>query len=64
LDARQQVTFGITGDGTLMDNLGTPSGSQKVELQNGRATIQVKCNGGKSIASVQCNGIPTAFCNL
>jgi beta-galactosidase len=64
LDARQRVSFGITGDGTLIDNLGTPSSSRKVELQNGRAIIKVKCNNGKSVASVQCNGLPSAFCNL
>ena len=64
LDARQQVHFGITGDGTLIDNLGTPSGSRKVELQNGRAIISVKCNKGKSVASVQCEGLPTAFCSF
>ena len=64
LDARQQVTFGVTGDGTLMDDLGTPSGSRKIELQNGRAIIQVKYNRGKIVASVQCNGIPTAFYNF
>jgi len=64
LDARNVVTFGLTGDGKLIDNLGTSSGSRVVELQNGRAFISVKMNGGNSIASVKCNGIPTAFCEL
>ena len=64
LDAKNVVTFGLTGDGKLIDNLGTASGSRVVELQNGRAIIRVNLNGGKNIASVKCNGIPTVFCNL
>jgi len=64
LDARNVVRFGLTGDGQLIDNLGTSSGSRVVELQNGRAIIRVKLNGGKSTASVKCNGIPTTFCDL
>jgi beta-galactosidase len=64
LDARNVVTFGLTGDGKLLDNLGTSSGSRKVQLQNGRAIISVRLNKGRSIASVQCDGITTAFCKL
>jgi beta-galactosidase len=64
LDARNQVIFGLTGDGQLIDNQGTSSGSRKVELYNGRAIISIKMAGGKSIASVKCHGIPTVFYNL
>ena len=64
LDARQQVTFGLTGDGKLIDNLGTSSGSRSVELYNGRAVIRVNLNGGYSTASVKMKGLPTAFCEL
>ncbi len=64
LDAKNVVTFGLTGDGKLIDNLGTASGSRVVELQNGRAIIRMHVNGGKSIASVKSTGIPTAFCEL
>ena len=64
LDTRNVVTFGLTGDGKLLDNLGTSSGSRVVELQNGRAIIRIKLNGGSNIASVKCKGIPTAFCDL
>jgi beta-galactosidase len=59
LDARNQVTFGFTGDGSLIDNQGTSSGSRKVELYNGRATIRIKLKGQVNIASVKCEGIPT-----
>jgi len=64
LDARNVVRFGLAGDGKLIDNLGTASGSRVVELQNGRARIRIRMNGGQNIASVSCAGIPTAFCNL
>lgn len=64
LDAKNVVTFGLIGDGKLIDNLGTASGSRVVELQNGRAIIRIKMNAGKSIASVKCKEIPTVFCEL
>ena len=64
LDAKNVVTFGLAGDGKLIDNLGTASGSRVVELQNGRAIIRVHLNGGKSIASVKSNGIATTFCEI
>jgi len=64
LDARNVVTFGLAGDGKLIDNMGTASGSRVVELQNGRAIIRIKLNGGQNVASVKCAGIPAVFCNL
>ena len=64
LDAKNVVTFGLIGDGKLIDNMGTSSGSRVVEVQNGRAIIRIRLNGGKSMASVKCNGISTVFCDL
>jgi beta-galactosidase len=64
LDSRNAVVFGLTGDGQLLDNQGTSSGSRKVELYNGRAIIRIKLNEGQSMASVKSEGLPTAFCNL
>jgi beta-galactosidase len=64
LDARNNVTFGLTGDGKLMDNLGTSSGSRKVELYNGRAIIRIKTNNGKNIASVKSAGLKTVTTEL
>ena len=40
----------LAGDGKLIDNQGTSSGSRIVELYNGRAIIRVKLNDGKSVA--------------
>jgi beta-galactosidase len=64
LDAKYYVVFGLTGDGKLIDNQGTSSGSRKVQLYNGRAVISLFTNGGKSITSVKSDGIPTVFLNL
>lgn len=64
LEAKNYVEFGLIGDGKLIDNQGTSSGSRKVQLYNGRAIISLYTHGGKSIISVKSKGIPTTFLNL
>ncbi len=61
LDAVNLVRFGLTGDGQLLDNLGTSSGSRVVQLYNGRAQISLRLNGSKAVASVVSDGLPTQF---
>lgn len=61
LDSRQFVRFGLTGDGTLLDNLGTSRGARKVQLYNGRAQIDVRLHDAQSVASVASDGLSTAF---
>ena len=61
LDSRSRVLFAINGDGALLDNLGTSTGSRVVELYNGRAEISLSRNSGKSVVSVASKGVPTAF---
>jgi beta-galactosidase len=61
LDARDRVWFGLTGDGTLLDNTGTSTGSRSVELYNGRAEISFLRNDGSSVVSVRSRSLPTAF---
>jgi beta-galactosidase len=61
LNARDRVRFGLTGDGVLLDNLGTTTGSRCVELCNGRAEISLLTNRGKSVISAHVQPIPTAF---
>ena len=63
LDARNVVRFSLTGDGRLLDNLGTNTGSRKVELYNGRARIGVRLEG-PAVVSVSSEGVPTAFLTL
>ncbi|WP_316805442.1 glycoside hydrolase family 2 TIM barrel-domain containing protein [Pedobacter nototheniae] len=64
LDAINWINFGLTGDGKLIDNQGTSSGSRKVQAYNGRAIIKVKLNKGKSVVSVVSEGLPTVFTTL
>jgi beta-galactosidase len=61
LDARNAVRFALAGDGRLLDNLGTSSGSSKVELCNGRARISLLLNGGRSVVGLSAEGIPSVF---
>lgn len=64
LDSKDWVRFGITGDGNLIDDLGTARGSRYVQAYNGRAVISVRTNKGKSVVSVKVEGVPTGFINL
>lgn len=64
LDATDWINFGLTGDGKLIDNLGTGSGSRKVQAYNGRAVISVQLNKGASVISAKCEGLKTTFMNL
>ena len=64
LDAVNWVNFGLAGDGILLDDLGTSSGSRKVQVYNGRAIISIKTNGGKSVVSVASPGMKSAFTEI
>ena len=64
LDAANLVRFGLTGDGQLLDNLGTSTGSRAVQLYNGRAQISAKLSGPSAVASVMSEGIETQYLNL
>jgi len=64
LDAANFIRFGLTGDGKLVDNLGTNSGSRYVQMYNGRVIIRVNTNNGHSVASAKVEGVPTVFLNL
>lgn len=64
LDSKKPVEFEIAGDGSLIQNLGTSTGSRKVQAYNGRACIRVKRNKGRSVVAVKSPGISTAFIEL
>jgi beta-galactosidase len=64
LEAANWIRFGLTGDGKLVDNQGTSSGSRYVQLYNGRAIIRIKINKGRSVVSAKSEGVPTVFLNL
>jgi beta-galactosidase len=64
LDARNWTYFSLAGEGKLIDNLGTSSGSRKVQAYNGRTVIKLDTNAGKNILCVQSPGLPVIFLNL
>jgi beta-galactosidase len=64
LDAVNYIEFILSGDGKLIDNLGTSTGSRKVQAYNGRAIIRVKKNNGKNIIGVKSEGLETVFIDL
>jgi len=64
LDAANFVRFGLTGDGQLLDNLGTTTGSRLLQLCNGRAQISLQMSGRKAVASIACEGLLTQFLNV
>lgn len=63
-DAKNAVEFSITGDGYLLDNMGTWDGSRKIQLYNGRAMIKVKLTGRKAVLGVSSDNIETGFINI
>jgi beta-galactosidase len=64
LDAANWVRFTLAGDGKLIDDLGTSSGSNYVQLYNGRAIIRVQTNGSNSIISAKVDAVKPVFLNL
>jgi beta-galactosidase len=55
------VTFGIAGDGRLVDNQGTVRGSRYIQLANGRARIVMEPGAGGAMVSVSSAGLRTAY---
>lgn len=64
LDSKKYIEFEHAGDGTLIQNQGTSTGSRKVQAYNGIARIKVKLNNGKSIVAVKSANLPTVFLDL
>ncbi len=63
LDARNVIHFEIAGDGKLIQNQGTSTGSRKVQAYNGRAKIKADITSECYVA-VKSSGIKTAYTNL
>jgi beta-galactosidase len=64
LDATTWIRFGLAGDGKLIDNQGTSTGSRFVQAYNGRAIIRVQTNKGRSVISAKSEGLVTVFKEL
>jgi beta-galactosidase len=61
LDARNVIRFKLAGDGELIQNLGTASGSRQVEMYNGRAVVRVRLAKGEAVLSAAVEGVRTAL---
>lgn len=61
LDARNRVRFTVAGDAKLIDNLGTSTGSNLVELTNGVAKIKIEKFGNKYAVAAQSEGLNSAI---
>lgn len=61
LDSREFIYFDIAGDGKLIQNQGTVTGSRKIQARNGRAQILVQTHQGTSCVAVKANNVQTSF---
>jgi beta-galactosidase len=61
LNSRDFVRFGLAGEGRLIDNLGTSTGSRYVGMYNGRALISLERTKGELVVSVVSKGLPAVF---
>lgn len=64
LDSRDYIEFSAAGDGRLIQNMGTSSGSRKVQAFNGRARIKVEKRGGETVVAVRSGDLKTAFITI
>lgn len=65
LDSKKYISYEIAGDGKLIQNQGTSTGSRILQTYNGRSRIRVvKNRNGKCVVAVKAEGIPTAFIEL
>lgn len=63
-DAAFFVRFGLTGEGRLLDNLGTANGSRLIQLASGRAGIYIDPGKGKSVVSAMSDGLHAVFAEI
>ena len=59
LDSRSYLRFSSVGDGYLVRNQGTSSGSSLVQTYNGRARIKLIRNNSKNVIAIRSEGIET-----
>ncbi|MDR1632268.1 MAG: DUF4982 domain-containing protein [Dysgonamonadaceae bacterium] len=61
LDGKDFIYFSAAGDGELVGNQGTNTGSGKIQAQNGRARIKLLKRGGKTLVAIKSGGLKTEF---
>lgn len=60
-DGNQMIEFGLAGDGSLVQNQGTSTGSSTIQLSNGRAFFTVQLNKGTSVICAKLKDIKSVF---
>ncbi|MDR1371104.1 MAG: DUF4982 domain-containing protein [Dysgonamonadaceae bacterium] len=60
-DSRKFIFFESAGDGNLVINQGTSTGSKKVQAYNGKARVRLNKNGGKNVVSVKTSDLKSVF---
>ena len=61
LTSREYINFESVGDGNLVINQGTSTGSKKVQAYNGRARIKLLKNGSENTVAIKSDGLKTVF---
>jgi beta-galactosidase len=64
LDSSDWIEFSIAGDGALLVNQGTATGSRRIQAANGRATIRLRSLSGPCVVSAKCDALPSALIHL
>ncbi len=64
LDSSDWIEFSIAGDGELLVNQGTATGSRRIQAANGRATIRLRSLTGPCFVGARCDGLPSALIHL
>jgi Beta-galactosidase/beta-glucuronidase len=64
LDAKNWIYFDATGDGDLIVDQGTSTGSKKIQAYNGRALIRLRLPAGKSAVSGRLAGFKSTILML
>ncbi|MBR1574871.1 MAG: alginate lyase family protein [Bacteroidales bacterium] len=64
LDDKRFIRFQLAGDGTLIRNQGTPTGSSKVQACNGLASIYLDPGAGRAAVAVLSEGLQTQIVSL
>ena len=68
LDSKDWVEFSIIGDGRMIQNQGTATGSRRIQAANGRASIRIEANGkcivsAKSVKKIKMGNL-VAYLNV
>ena len=64
LDSSDWIEFSIAGDGELLQNQGTATGSRRIQAANGRATIRLRSHTGPCVVAAKTDNINSSLITL